>query len=204
MPFIAALDTLHVTMKFNQAAGLGILGFDFKYNSTPGLTERTNLAVAMHTFWTNQLKPQITSGVQLTEIDVTDLSSASGPTYTLIISPSEAGTHTGAPEPPNVALVVTHRTAQRGRSFRGRTYLWGLDKAQENNSYDFNLTYVGNIVTAMGWLLTAANTAAGIWSVVSRFANNAPRVNAVVTPITAVSADQYMDSQRRRLFGRGQ
>lgn len=60
MPFIAALDTLHVTMKFNQAAGLGILGFDFKYNATPGLTERTNLAIAMHTFWTNQLKPQIT------------------------------------------------------------------------------------------------------------------------------------------------
>jgi hypothetical protein len=30
-----------------------------------------------------------------------------------------------------------------------------------------------------------------------------PRVSGVTTPITAVSADQFFDSQRRRLLGRG-
>jgi hypothetical protein len=41
------------------------------------------------------------------------------------------------------------------------------------------------------------------WVVLSKFFAKNPRSTAVATPITAVSADQYLDSQRRRLTGRG-
>lgn len=204
MPFIPVVDTLKVVMNFSINSQQVINIFNFKYNSPPGLTERSALATAMHTFWTNQLKPQLTADIGLERIDVIDLNSASAPSTTLIIAPREVGTLSATVGTPSgMALVVTHRTALRGRNFRGRTYLAGHSGNALTSPTTYNLTNIGNILTAMAWLLNAVNTAAGIISVVSRQLNNAPRGTGITTPITGFSMDNLLDSQRRRLQGRG-
>jgi hypothetical protein len=141
--------------------------------------------------------------IGLKEIVSVAQDSPSSPNADLIINPYEFGTHGTSSLPNGVAIVVTERTALRGRNYRGRIYIPGIDIADRNDSISLNTTALGNLMTQVQWLLTAANTAGAIWSVVSHFLNKAPRGTAINTPITAVSADNYFDSQRRRLALRG-
>jgi hypothetical protein len=59
-------------------------------------------------------------------------------------------------------------------------------------------------VAAYEELLDPAVITVGEWSVASRFTNNEPRTTGISAPVTAVQAtDNIVDSQRRRLPGRG-
>lgn len=204
VPFIPVPNTLEARIGLDIRGQRMIMLLHFTYSGAPGATERAALNTAMHTFWTNQLKPTLTNEVALSDITVTDMSSSSAPQTVAVINPVEPGTIALGCAPTGSALCVTHRTNLRGRSFRGRSYVPGM--VYEPGSQlptNFNLSRVSAVVSAFSWLLTAANTAAGIWSVVSKFANLVPRSSGLTTPITAVSADQFIDSQRRRLAGRG-
>lgn len=117
------------------------------------------------------------------------------------------GTATGAGAPMNVALVVTLRTANSGRAFRGRVYLGGLADVALGNMLDSS---------------TAANTAAaafitGLMTVMSsnsmpmciaqralqagtdKKGNPLPARAANIVPVTTASViNPRLDSQRRR------
>lgn len=203
MPFIPTPNALEAALKWDHHGIEVCMVLHFGFSGAPGATERANLATAMHTWWTNQLKPFVCPPYLLKEIDIRDLSSSAAPVTVLSVSPFEAGTSAGSPSPSNVALVVTHRTAARGRSYRGRSYVFGWSGGVLTNEDIVSTGFVGSILGAFDWLRTPVNVAAGIWSVLSRFTANNPRSQGVMTPITAVSADTIVDSQRRRLPGRG-
>jgi hypothetical protein len=106
--------------------------------------------------------------------------------------------------PGSVAFVITKVTALRGRSFRGRIYHIGLSEADVTG----NTVGVASADSILqGWVQyrTAVETAsASNMSVVSCEANGVPRLIGVATPVTAlVLRDNSVDSQRRRLPGRG-
>jgi hypothetical protein len=66
-------------------------------------------------------------------------------------------------------------------------------------------SHANDIVAAYNQLLSPSPyVGTAVWSVVSTQHNKAPRTNAVVLPITnALCVDTTVDSQRRRLPGRG-
>jgi hypothetical protein len=140
----------------------------------------------------------------LSMIVLKDLSSADGATSVYQAGLPIAGVATGDPTLPlNVTAAVSFGTAKRGRSFRGRIYQIGMVISQVAGS-QLTSTYRAALIAAYGALVTAINGGDAVMSVVSRYANKAPRASGITTPITSVSVDINTDSQRRRLIGRGQ
>lgn len=105
--------------------------------------------------------------------------------------------------PGNVSFSVKFSTAGRGRSSRGRNYVVGVPTevvTQDQVSTDWANLVITDYETFLPGLISGG----WIWVVVSHFTAHAPRVAGLVEPITTVSyADLTVDSQRRRLRGRG-
>ena len=67
-----------------------------------------------------------------------------------------------------------------------------------------NNTHRGGMIAAYAQLVSDIHTGGNELVVCSRFHNKAPRTAGVGTEITRVNVDINLDSQRRRLTGRGQ
>jgi hypothetical protein len=165
-------------------------------------TNMNQLGLDLLDWWTGHYKNIVVNNVQLREVVVTDLSSDTGLQISVpaVDALGDAGTD---PLPSNVAVSVSFRTANRGRSYRGRNYVSGIPVSalvgpnQLSPSY---LTSVTSTYEAIPGLITGEQ----LWGVVSRFHDNDARVEGIFTPITVVvMVDDVVDSMRRRLPGRG-
>jgi len=111
----------------------------------------------------------------------------------------EAGTDYS---PMNVTVAVRWNTALRGRSFRGRTYHIGLCRSQYQQS-KLTTGMQSGLVAAYDQLL-ADLIAEGMVLVVASYRHaKAWRTEALLTTILNCSVEITLDSQRRRLPGRG-
>lgn len=176
------------------------------FKATPDSEEGTPIALAndLLVWWTVEMAPALSDNTLLREIYVTDLTtSTSGAATQPAPAPAPTGGRSGAPSPNNVSLAVSFRTAQRGRSFRGRNYIAGINEP-DTEWNQISATLEGLILAGYNALLEGDFASNWQWGVVSRFSNKAPRVTGVFTPITAVTiVDRTIDSQRRRLPSRG-
>lgn len=164
----------------------------------------TDLGAAAAAWWVANIAPNVSQELSLVQVISTDLTTQTSPSVTVNVSPAEPGTRVQASEPNNVAICISFRTALRGRSFRGRNYISGLGVSDvTGNTFDQNL--LDAIVEGYQSLVDTPLLGDTSWSVVSRFTNNEPREAGEAVPIlTALSIDNVIDSQRRRLPGRGQ
>lgn len=175
----------------------------FQFDAAPDETSMTELATDIMDWWTGHYKNIVVNAVELRSVVVTDLSTDSGPQVTLPADEAIGAAGT-SPLPANVALSVSFRTSQRGRSFRGRNYVSGLPVSALVGPNEFSPTFL-TAVTSTYEAIPDGITGTQIWGVVSRFHNKAPRTAGVFTPITTVvMVDNIADSMRRRLPGRGQ
>lgn len=140
------------------------------------------------------------------EIYAVDLSTATSASATW---PAENNPGTRNPAsgvlPNSNTLCVSFRTASRGRSARGRNYWAGLTRGDVTNNVA-TMTLQQGIVGVYEALLTLVqdDTIMWYWVVLSRYANKAPRPQGLTNTITNVLiVDSTIDSQRRRLPGRG-
>ena len=120
------------------------------------------------------------------------------------------GTGAGSALPPGASLVVTLRTAQAGRGFRGRLYLPGLDSAVLTaatgaatagaNTAALNfVTAVQTAMTASGIALAIANPARNAY--IGRKGRNILARPAAMVPVTSiVTRLTALTSQRRRSY----
>lgn len=117
---------------------------------------------------------------------------------------STPGTASGDGLPNNCGLCVSFRTGLTGRSRRGRNYTIGMTESHQAAGV-VNSTYRNAVLAAYSAL--AANLAANtdwVHNIASFFSNGEPRLQALKTPVTAYQVvDDFVDSQRRRLPGRG-
>ena len=148
---------------------------------------------------------QLTSTLQLTMIRVTDLSSQTGSVVNYGTGLPAAGPQGSPSLPNNVAVVFTKRTELRGRSFRGRIYQPGLVEGAvvANSVTNPTLQNLRNGWDGMRLLTLTIAVDEALMVVVSRYADKAPRVTGVATLVSAITTDGVIDSQRRRLPGRG-
>ena len=154
--------------------------------------------------WITNLKPIVAAAFSLIQVRATDLSSVTGEVVTYSTGLPSAGTVGIAPIPNNCALVITKRTALRGRSYRGRIYHGGLTTSQVTG----NAVVTGAINSIqLAWTQFMALSITDdepLLCVVSRVNEGQRRVTGVATLVTNLTTDGLLDSQRRRLPGRGQ
>lgn len=165
-------------------------------------SDLTDLANDLIAWWIANFAGLVADGVQLREVTATDLSTSTSPSVT-VAADATFGSGGTNPLPSNVALCVSFRTSSRGRSFRGRNYISGIDRNNLIGPNEFNSGYLTDVVTAYNALVDASS-AGMTWGVFSRFHNKVARTAGVFSPIlTVLCVDNLVDSMRRRLPGRG-
>lgn len=105
----------------------------------------------------------------------------------------------------NTAFALKKATGLTGRSFRGRLYFVGLPATVvEAGTQTVSAVAANLIVAALNTLITSLAAAGHTLGVVSYMSNGAWRSEGLFTPVTGwVYTDRVLDSQRRRLPGRG-
>lgn len=204
MAFIPVPDTAEVLL-FYTLNGQQMM--NTLYFSKSGGWDSTSLQVladAAWDHWATSVMIDLGDGLVLTGTRALDLSSATGPVAEH--TQSLNGSITDSPElPQNCAFAIKFTTAQRGRSFRGRIYLPGITTARQVSTGILSTSaadaFLEDVTGAIGDIATEASCE---HVVVSRFTGGSPRVTGVATPVTGISyTDTNLDSQRRRLPGRG-
>jgi len=162
-----------------------------------------DLAEAIADSWVANIMPLLSNQISITEVDAVDLRTQSGPEAQHIVTPPVAGSLTSPMLPSNVAVVLTKRTAKRGRSYRGRIYIPGAVHSQESGPLEIGTTALANLISGLEAVLSDVDISPWVWGVLSFFLNKVARSQGVFEMGTAISADTLWDSQRRRLSGRG-
>ena len=162
------------------------------------------LAQALYELWANSLSTVVSSEVLLREVYVTDLRTADGPVATYAPGTLVGGSNVNESVTNNTSIVISLRTAQRGRSRRGRIYHVGLT---ENMIADNRISTAARDSILAGWADFRETAATAGWTLVvlSRVVDGVPRPVASSATVTQMLiTDDVVDSQRRRLPGRGQ
>jgi len=196
-------NTAEVTMTFLQDGQYLINKHHFL--NTAGWDEGSlnNLGTAVREWWDTQLKQVVANTVSLVEIEVVDLTAGSGLGITVQTGLPIAGAGTQPALPNNVTLAVKKGTGLVGRSFRGRTYHIGLKETDVtgNTVGSAELNYLRNAYDALrepeGMVIPVD------MCVLSEVSGGVQRAAGICTPVTGIGIDPVIDSQRRRLPGRG-
>lgn len=204
MAFIPVPNVLQAELRFLYGSQRceNVVYFEGSAGVTPALA--SSLGGQLVSWWNTHFKTPSPTIMSLVEVYITDLTAADSFTVSHVNLLPSAGLSAVDPLPFNCAHCVSFRTAARGRSGRGRNYVMGLTDSEAAASV-ISTTRVNLDVAAYQALVGAGTFVAGLqFVVVSRFLNGAPRTVGIARPVTSVlSVDTTVDSQRRRLPGRG-
>lgn len=210
MAFIPVANTAHVRLEGRVDGCQTINNLYFRQPGGIFFADIQSLAVNMDAWFNLSLATDLSEQWNTIATHVRDLTTQAGLVADFASAPT-AGGEPSEPAPNNVAACISFRTGTAGRSFRGRNFL----PAIPNNKITTN-TLDSGFMTAVRlnfeMLLPGGGTLPGDWEwvVVSRHSgvdvdgDPIPRVAGVATPVsTVVWTDPTVDSQRRRLPGRG-
>ena len=203
MPFVPVPNTIEVELRYLWAGQECENTLYFESPSPWTFITMESFASAIIGWWSGFIAPFISDQVTLREVYITDLTTQTSPATGFNSGLPIAGGQNSPSLPNNVALTVCFRTSNRGRSARGRNYVPGMVEAHvTNNTVDS--TIIDGLETAYFELIGVASGEGVTWVVVSRQFNNVPRVTGARFLVReAVVIDPTVDSQRRRLPGRG-
>lgn len=203
MAFIPVPNTASVEMIFTEDGQRIENRYHVRQASTYDVVSLAILGAFFVDWWTDNLKSGCTNSVQLVMVVLRALDSETSPSieYTTGL-PLSGSAISSAALPNHVTVAVRWGTGLRGRSYRGRTYHIGLTEADvAGNTLDATTT--SQLITAYAALRDGISSLDAELVVVSRQHNNVPLTTGVATEIVSVSIDRTVDSQRRRLPGRG-
>lgn len=203
MPFISVPNTIQANLRLTWQGQEVENVFHFL---APGAVTPADLAAVaegVEDWWVTNMPIMVNADCVYREVYAVDLTTQTGGVFTASGGSGTPGTASSPSLPNHCTIAVSFRTAFRGRSYRGRAYHIGLTEAQVTGN-----AVVPSIITLLNstysLLLNTANFGGCALAIASRRLNNAPRVIGVATEvIDVVLADDTVDSQRRRLPGRG-
>lgn len=195
---LVSRHTLNYTWLGQQVQNVFHVQHDFDPSS--GDIGAANDVIAL--WWNTEVEPNVSNMVEARSIIGTSQAEENGPQFTTAFAPGSVGQLTSPSMPSGTTVAVSWRTGLSGRSFRGRTFHVGLVEGQVVGN-EIDGTTHSTLIGAYVQLVTDLATESKPLVVASRFANNAPRVVGVATIVTSCLIDVFIDSQRRRLAGRG-
>lgn len=178
----------------------------FKFAAEPSQSDMSALSAGLLIWWQDYVRVWQVDSLQLKEIYNTPLGSATAETYSFTPTSAQYGAFQDEPEPNNVSFAVKFNTANRGKGSSGRNYALGIADAFVLQN-TFTEAYVNGIVGAYNNLQNtiASEGSTGTWVHVRRTVNKVLLPQGLTYPIQAATfTDRTVDSQRRRLPGRGQ
>lgn len=161
------------------------------------------LAETMQLEWNNIVKSTLSPQLELLDITVTGIHTRFGPQF--IAPVGVTGTNIGAAfADPGATLAIKFGTAQIGRSYRGRMY-WPCLQAPEVTAGVVNSAYASGLAVAMQAFFGQVGASAGVEHVIVSYQNDCIwRTVGLPVLVTSYTVTDYnVDSQRRRLIGRG-
>lgn len=202
MPFIPVDKAIEGILVYNLFGQRCINTLWFKCATNPTLQDLQDTLTVLKTFW-SQLRTASSNELSIEQVEAHDRTAQVGLFLvdTNIISPS--GGQPLPSSPGNVSLTMRFNTGYGGRSARGRNYCLGIPSQWVANN-EVGAPYNPAVLSYYNAIITEAGNVGLTWCVASRYHNHAPRPLGVMTPITGVATDWVVDSQRRRLTGRGQ
>lgn len=204
MAFVNLPFGIKVEVSWETGSGVAVC-VHFVSKTTPSAVTMTDLVHAIDDFdlWRIALRTLQPGNIVIAGIRATDWSVPDGITSFTVPTGTPAGSNITPLLPLNVAICASHYSGRTGRSRRGRNYIPGIGEGIISVGDVILFTARNNIATAYDALRTNL-LAHGLVQVVASFqTNGAPRVNGQGTAIASTVVDQYSDSQRRRLAGRG-
>lgn len=204
MPFIPANNVVQAELVFNWDGQIVENVLHYQIGGGWTITLMDELGGKLVTWWSTYFKAGSPTNLTLQNIKLIDLTSSTAPAIDYATGLPLTGTAAAGSLPNNCTCVITKRTPLRGRSYRGRIYHVGLKEDQVTGNTILGAsvsTFITNYTALQVFTLAGPLDAELV--VVSRYENKFPRPMAVVTQVTHFTADVIVDSQRRRLPGRG-
>lgn len=201
--FIPVPNCAKVALNFTYA-GQKVANIFHVSNDTP--FDLASLALVSELFkdwWVDNMAGSVASDLQLDMVSAIALDTASSPGVENTIDLPVVGASAAPSLPNNVTFTVKWLTGFRGRSYRGRTYHVGLRASHVTNNV-LTPTMVTAFTTVYQALLDDLDSTPYQLVVVSRYADNQPRTTGIMTPVSGFAIEANLDSQRRRLVGRGE
>lgn len=160
------------------------------------LTDMQLLATDIVAWWEDFLRVGIPASVSLQQVQVRLLDPSNPIAYDFAPSPPIPGTSSDPASPANVSLTVSWRTGLAGRKYRGRIYVPGITEAVAQLFDDASAAFVTQMALAGAELISGALSGTGLLAIFHLNTNT-------FTYVTSVVIESLLDSQRRRLAGRG-
>lgn len=202
MPFQPVANAAQALINYRQAGQALQSQLYFRTNESESTVVLNDIAQMVADWLNNSWAPVASTSAEVVSIIVTDVSEEGGEQITFTPIGALTGDIVSPPMPTGTTITASWRTGLAGRSYRGRTYHVGLTEQQVvANSLDSGSRTA--LQGAYAQLIIDANVNQTPLVVASRVAGGAPRPVGVVTDVLTVVVDEYIDSQRRRLTGRG-
>lgn len=200
--FIPAEKTAKVELIYTQNNQRVENVFYLQLENTIETDDVGTIAVNVGNAFSAHIPPIFNENTTLVLIRVTDVSVENS--FIRDSSVNINGDLLGAGVPGNVTVAVTFASGLTGRSQRGRLFQVGLDDGQIDGN---DLTAGTPAAIADAWsdffAQLATDTLAATHVIASYCHNGSWRTNAQLTPVLSYFCDNHLDSQRRRLTGRG-
>jgi len=197
MPAVYIPNTIEMAVNATNANGSEEINVLHFYKPSGGVT-LTNLQTLGDFFNANVKAAWLavhTSSYVLHFLRIFGMDNAGSPYLDYSFPANTRGTATGTPLPSGQAIALTLQTPYRGRSNRGRIFFGSLSRDQESN--DVITGALSTAILQVGTnMLLAGGTTGMYWGVASRKNHNCIVINSL-------KLNTDLDSQRRRLPGRG-
>lgn len=150
------------------------------------------------------MKPLTQNSTSLQVVEVTDVSAPGQEGIIRTFGLPQSGTAGGDQEPNNVTVVTKLVSGLTGRSRRGRSYFAGMDEGSLAASrQEITPAFQTSLQDAFLDLMAALILEGFKLVVNSQWSGGVQRVTGVNTEVIDAITDLTLDSQRRRLPGRG-
>jgi len=201
--FIPAYDCCRTVMQY-EIFGQTVENVHY-FRQSGGFTgeELDALNSSITTAWAANLRPLLPPQATLQQIISTAQEVPSGVQDTDIVAVAGSNADDSI-NALNATLAIKFSTGQSGRSYRGRMY-WPALVGVEVLDNEVSSSYVNDIVSALESFFGAIFSDVGAQHVIVSYQQDCEWLTtAVSTFVTGYGvADRHVDSQRRRLSGRG-
>jgi hypothetical protein len=203
MPFIPVPNVVQAELVYTWDGEICENVLHYEASGAPIVDHMIELGAWLKSWFDTMLQSNVANTLYLTNIKLTDLNSDIAPALDYSAGLPLQGGITDNSLPNNCALVFSKRTIFRGRSYRGRVYMAGLTESFVAGNSVITAARAP-IQDAFDDLIVPVTTE-NSWNmvVVSRVHNGVDRLEGVATPVISMTTDWSIDSQRRRLPGRG-